>query len=478
MDTELMQEFKEWIRQQDSSHTTIEEIGNVIFFKTAYAKAEIHFYDMNIVEFNILSLKNEESEFYLHFQLNDMVHAKELFTEMMNTLIHITENQVIKVLLCCSSALTTSYFCEQLNKASEILTLKYQFEAVSYNKVYQKGLFYDIILLAPQIGFEEKKIHNAMKEIPIFTIPASIYGKYDTGKLIRLVEKTLKEHKPQPTKREVVSAKIDNTAKILCVGIFNSSRTIRLIYRYYRNGKIITNGEVKKPKIQISDVMDIIETMIALYPEIECIGLTMPGIAKLGTIHLPDAGIVYENVSKEIFEKYHRICVVSNDCNQVAYGISAIEEKYQNIIYNFQPYGKSIGGAGIIINGALIRGKEHGAGELLSLQNNLKLSDDIEKLAKTADGTYEIVAKTIACEIALLAPEAIYIHSAMAPDIEHLKELVRTLVSPQVMPDLYYINDTRDYMMIGTVLKSIEQLERYRQGLFMDDYYPERKKKK
>ncbi|MCH3962100.1 MAG: hypothetical protein LKE48_08255 [Solobacterium sp.] len=56
-------------------------------------------------------------------------------------------------------------------------------------------------------------------------------------------------------------------------------------------------------------------------------------------------------------------------------------------------------------------------GELKTLINTLSFSGPAGELAKTADGTYEILAKTIACEISLLSPEAVYVHSAMAPDI-------------------------------------------------------------
>ena len=175
--------------------------------------------------------------------------------EMMSTLLAYDEEQTVKVLLCCSSALTTSYFAEQLNHAAKLLSLNYIFEAVSYEQVYEKGLYYDLILLAPQIGFQLKKIHNAMKEIPILTIPAGIFGKYDTGALITLVQKTIREHQPQPTKAEVVAKAFNNSAKILCICVFNSSRHIRTTYRYYRNGTIATQGEIKKKNISVSDVM-------------------------------------------------------------------------------------------------------------------------------------------------------------------------------------------------------------------------------
>lgn len=469
--TEPVRKFRDWIQLQERPQCTYTYEAEKIVIRTSYAMAEIRFYEMNIVEFRILSLKTEETLFYLHFQLGDDKHAEELFHEMMSTLLAYDEEQTVKVLLCCSSALTTSYFAEQLNHAAKLLSLNYIFEAVSYEQVYEKGLYYDLILLAPQIGFQLKNIHNAMKEIPILTIPAGIFGKYDTGALITLVQKTIREHQPQPTKAEVVAKAFNNSAKILCICVFNSSRHIRTTYRYYRNGTIATQGEIKKKNISVSDVMDIIDTMIAIYPEIECIGLSMPGVAIRGRLQLPTEGIVDEAISLEIYEKYHRACVLSNDCNQVAYGIYSLEDKYQDLIYNFQPYGSPIGGAGIIANGELVRGQGRRAGELKSLMNTIQFSAPLKELAVTADGTYEIVSKLIACEISLLAPEAIFVHSAMAPDIEHLRTLVKAMVPEDSMPDLYYINDTQEYMMVGTMLKSIDWYNRFLAGEWAKEFY-------
>lgn len=469
--SEIVNQFQDWIHQQEKSTCQYVYQEKLITITTSFARAEIRFYEMNVVEFRILSLKKEENLFYLHFQLNDIKHAEDLFHEMMTTLLSYNEERKTKVLLCCTSALTTSFFAEQLETAAKVLSINYTFEAVSYDHVYEKGLYYDIILLAPQIGFEEGKIHNAMKEIPILTIPARIFGTYDTGAMIQLIQKTLQEHKPQPTKAEVVASAFENSAKILCICVFNSSRHIRTTYRYYKEGKIITEGEVRKNNISVTDIMDVIDAMTALYPEIECIGLSMPGIAVRGRLQLPDNGIQNEDISLEIYHKYNLPCVLSNDCNQIAFGIYSMEEKYQDLIFNFQPYGSPIGGAGIIANGELVRGRGHGAGELAAMLRQLSFSAPITELALTADGTYEILAKTIACEISLLSPEAVYVHSAMAPDIDHLKSLVEKETGLSDLPDFYYINDMREYMMVGTMLKSISYYDIYQHGGWGPQFY-------
>jgi len=74
-----------------------------------YAKAMVNFYDLEIVELAIVD-NNDENRFYLHFQVRDDDHARGLYNEMIIALRQLENRTKVKVLLTCSSALTTSYF--------------------------------------------------------------------------------------------------------------------------------------------------------------------------------------------------------------------------------------------------------------------------------------------------------------------------------------------------------------------------------
>ena len=73
--TEPVRKFRDWIQLQERPQCTYTYEDEKIVIRTSYAMAEIRFYEMNIVEFRILSLKTEETLFYLHFQLGDDKHA-------------------------------------------------------------------------------------------------------------------------------------------------------------------------------------------------------------------------------------------------------------------------------------------------------------------------------------------------------------------------------------------------------------------
>ena len=137
--------FKEWIKNHETKdYQIIENNQDCIELNTDYGKAEIHFTDVTegtIVEFNIVSYKDQEVKFYLHFELNDEDHAHQLYDEMVETLIELKNKKTLKVLLSCSSGLTTSMFASNLNSVVEMLGEDYHFEA------YQINLFYKYLRL-------------------------------------------------------------------------------------------------------------------------------------------------------------------------------------------------------------------------------------------------------------------------------------------------------------------------------------------
>lgn len=463
--SELVIQFHNWILAQKRPEYEIREAGKEsVEFHTDHAVACVNFYEMNVIELTIQDKKTEETFFYLHFQMNDMEHACDLFHQMIDALLKRSMEKQVRVLLCCSSGMTTGFFAEQLRQAASLLALDYTFNAVSYDRVFREALNYDIVLLAPQIGFQLKKIQNVLQDIPVLVIPAQIFARYDSGELLKLIQKTLEERKPVSTKAEQTAAAFKNSRKILAICVFNSARYIQTCYRYYKNGNIETEGRVLKEKISVRDVQDIIESMLALYPEIEAVGLSMPGTALKGRLWLPDSDIRHENIAQEIHSAYGIRCILSNDCNAIAAGIYALEDRYQDLIFHFQPYGYRLGGEGIIANGKLIKGRGNAAGEISNLQKLLRYDASADRLASTPEGVTELLAKTLCGAIAVTAPEAVFIHAALLPDLDTLRKAMEKLMPAEEIPDLYYVDDMREYMMVGTLLKTLEWLKIFAEG--------------
>ena len=159
MDTkkkELDFDFQSWIKEQyNDDYQIVEDNESLIRLVTDYGEASIRFTvieQSTIVEFSIVSKKDDSVKFYLHFELNDEDHAKQLFDEMVETLVNLKNEKTLQVLLSCSSGLTTSMFAENLNSVAGMLGLDYHFDAVSYLSIYEEVEKYDVVLIAPQIG--------------------------------------------------------------------------------------------------------------------------------------------------------------------------------------------------------------------------------------------------------------------------------------------------------------------------------------
>lgn len=71
--------------------------------------------------------------------MNTLKHAVSLFNEMITCLLKLDYEAKTKVLLCCSGGLTTSYFAQEINKASKLLKNTIEVSAVGYNQLYQIG---------------------------------------------------------------------------------------------------------------------------------------------------------------------------------------------------------------------------------------------------------------------------------------------------------------------------------------------------
>ncbi|MBO4401535.1 MAG: hypothetical protein J5809_06785 [Selenomonadaceae bacterium] len=184
---EQISEFKSWILSQKIPSGKVEDTGDTIRISTPSATGEVNFHDLDvfIIEMSVDSRADGENKFYLHFEFKDLPSAKENFTAMLRSLNETNKARVLEILFCCTGGLTTGYFAEKLNEASEILARKFEFDAVPAAKVYEVGGDYDIIMIAPQIGYELRKISEQFPDTLVMKIPPKVFAAYDANTLIK-----------------------------------------------------------------------------------------------------------------------------------------------------------------------------------------------------------------------------------------------------------------------------------------------------
>lgn len=456
--------FKQWILMQDQSqcHIYLDKHNNhIIGIKTNYSFSQVIFNPLNIIELSVTNTTNQNIEFYLHFQMKTMKHATELFNEMMNNILQLVEKPKIKILLSCSGGLTTSYFASKLNEAAQILDYHYEVKAIGYTDLFNIGNEYDVILLAPQISFMHAKVQEILKEKIVLKIPPQVFAKYDVVKTLQLVRNGLENKKashnrrPETTLKPLQIIQHRNT-KILVLSLFRNSLRIHIAYHLYdENNKIIINNEIIKSKISMEDIYDVIDTIILQYPHIQVIGISTPGIINDGFVASTSIiGLNDLNMYQLLKERYHQQIVIDNDVNTAAVGYYASQQQFSSLIFLFQP-NNHFGGAGIIVNGQLIKGHAHIAGEVQYLP--LNYSNHPQVLAKTPEGALELVSKTIVALSSVIGPEAIILSCTLIPDVDELKKTIAQYIPESYLPQIIKIENIQEYILLGQLILCLQE---------------------
>ena len=119
-------------------------------------------------------------------------------------------------------------------------------------------------------------------------------------------------------------------------------------------------------EISSESIDTIISGLISSYPKINAITIGVPGIVKNGRIEICDFKLLSQlPLAEYIHEKYALPVFVENDVNLTALGffnrLDTISP--ESLVYIYYPK-DGIVGAGIVINGEVVRGKNNFAGEV------------------------------------------------------------------------------------------------------------------
>ena len=469
-ENDLIKQYRRWILLQETPDCRISANarGN-IELETDIAMGYVNFYDDNIVELRIDTIREGHTEFFLHFQLIKLSRAKELFHEMQDALEKIARDHQTKILLCCTSGLTTGFFAEKLNQASEAISSDMTFEAVDFGHLLEKGYGYDAVLLAPQVAYEREKVQNALKGALVINIPPAVFGSYDCGSLIAMLNHELSFRKNERTTKSERTARFFETREsILVIAILNETDHFYYLYRWYDQGNLRDSGEIRMSQLCMEGIFRAVDEALAKEDHFQHIGIGVPGTVKDGRLYFPDRGFLGYDMETEIREKYQKNVFVFNDTNMVVTGIYWLEDHYRTIVFYYVPVHSITGGAGIVVNGHLVTGRNNIAGETSYLNDLVRFSDQPEKLRQTKEGTVELIAKTILPMIVSVGPDAVYVKCDDIADSERLRKEIGKMIPDAYVPDVIWMDDVTEFMMTGLFLRCIWKIQnqnRNRNGL-------------
>lgn len=434
--------------------------------ETSYCRGEVTFFPMDIIQLSVLNLVSDRHEFYLHFQMHTLEHAKKLLEEMLESVRELTVKPPVRVLLCCTSGLTTGFFAEKLNESAKLLKLTYEFSAVSYGNLYHVAAKYDVILLAPQISYIWENAQKILSNKKIFKIPPKDFATYDVRALLTKLEAILL---PAPIQdRQVprqlpLKQQMKPHTNILSIALILQDQYYLFTSRIYNKDNEVIYDEVRiKPRISLEDLYDLCDMAFALYPDIQIVGVSMPGIINDGRLTLIHQGFFECDMAESLSKKYSRKFILGNDANCIAVGYYASQDRYRSLSLLFHPAIGSFAGVGSIHNGQLIEGYKHVAGEAQYLPIDSMAGDqnrDRLSLWRTPEGALNCVSKTMASIISILGPDVLLLSCRLIVRTDELMEQIEKYVPRQYIPEIIRLDDVKDYMLLGQMILCTEELE-------------------
>ena len=453
--------FRKWISNQKRDYYYLypsETDPDAIIIENEYCYSYVTFNPQCIIELCVMNKRTDEMAFYLHFQFKTLKHAISLFEEMDQCIQKMVNQPICRLLLCCSGGMTTAFFADKIKNGIKVLNLNMEVAATSYQKIYNVAQNYDVILLAPQVSYVKLQVEKVFKNKLVLKIPTQIFASYNVGALITFVEESIKnkEKKYDSTVEPLASMMEIKTKKnILAVSINANGENSHISYRLYNNlQEIVLDSNIIKSNIKLHDVLDALDTVVLQNEMIDVISIALPGVMVEGNVY---SGIIEggNHQLKELLEKRYEkeIYLV----NAAVVGYYASQNQYKSIAFLFQPIGR-MAGSGIIVNGQLVRGMDHLAGEVALLP--LKLSNDYFTLANTPEGTLELVSKNIMSIIAIVSPEAIVVYSDLILDSQDVSDEIKKSLSQyslKVYPKIIKVENILEYILLGAMILSAKE---------------------
>ena len=448
-----MNKLQSWILSLKPDNYKIKKASDShIICETQYAKADINFYPQDMVEFSITSHKSDDPIFYLHFQVQDEERSHQLYNEMIDSLLKLKEANKIRVLLTCTSGLTTSFFAEKLNEGSQLLSADFTFKAVDFSHLYEHALSYDIILLAPQVSFNLKKVKDVLPQKLVLALPVGIFGSYDVGGCLTfLLEQYSRFSTANSVEQSYTLNALETAKTILVVGVLWEQQKMYIRYRVYVNGSPVYRNQTVKDSLHLEDFHDIIDTTL-FYGNVDLISLSIPGLVSDNHIELRHVYTLSSNLREVLYTKYNIPVIISNNANAIALGIYATHNSYRNLSYFSMAHGTVNSGLGSIVNGTLATGKNGLAGENRFMTPVLNLPDDAAQMVYSPEGVAKLIALELLPALCTIAPEAVYIRNQLNPDVNIIRAELLKYLPERYVPDLIPVSSIYEYLMYGQLV--------------------------
>lgn len=263
----------------------------------------------------------------------------------------------------------------------------------------------------------------------------------------------------RPARRFMYNA---NYSYIACIYVSNDGGVYKTIHVVTNlTGEIIEKNTAEVEIINYEVIDNLIEKLIYNYENIKAIGIGIPGIIHRGIIGAVDIEELADlPLATRLKDKYNLKVIVENDVNLIAYGFykkQNYDEDKTIAVVNFPKDNGS--GAGIIVEGHIIRGSTNFAGEVSYLPFDKSREEQIKQTNSVVD-CFPLMTKTIGSIIAIINPETIVITGGLiwSNMQEDFSIACRKTIPPEHMPQIIIQEDMQEDYINGLVSITLESL--------------------
>ena len=456
--SELSKAYHDWILTQELEGCTISEgTDDNLIIESDLVKGWVNFYDiegMEIAELRLERVLDGEPAFFLHFELEDLERAQELFNEMAAALYDMTHREVRHVLLCCTVGMTTTYFANKLNETAQSLGVDYDFTALPIEEAKKNGDKYAAVLLAPQVGHRRKEVAAMLPDTLVIEIPGKIFGAYDANAALRLVVDALSGSRISSDPRRLeISRDYDKTKRVLALSYIRREDEPTLSYRILDHGEIAASGMLIRRMVDTTTLKDLAATLRVQgwkMDEFDAIGMAVPGVVHDGVVVSQRDGqeTTYE-LRTALEEMWETTAFVDYNATAAAVGCYVTQDEFENVAFHAQAIGVPDGEEGYVVEGKPLVGRNGRSGHLGPLAHSFVLGMDLEDAAWRVTGTKELVCRYLCGLACTIAPEVIYVWCDLLPDMDELHDEMAKALPVSAIPKLVGVSDYDERVLVG-----------------------------
>ena len=457
--------YKEWVLSQDLADVSIQDNGESGVLQAEGIDGWVNFYDMDgqvVVELRLEKKSDGSALYFLHFELEDMDRARQLYLEMASTLDTFLHKEVQHVLLCCTCGMTTTFFANKLNELAKEFDAGYDFCAKPIEEAIQEGASYVAILLAPQVGHRLREVRQAQPDVMVLELPASVFGSYDAYGALRLIMEAMQQ-KQLTAKSDLRFARdFDRTKSVLGISYVVRYDEPTVSYVVLDRGEERLHGTLVRNMFDFEAAFDDLIVTLKLngYPieSFDAVGIAVPAIVDNGPGVQHVKGQVHVDVADRMSERFGVPVYVDNNATAAAAGCYISQSEWDDLVFHAQAVGDPACDEGYVLDGRPRVGRGGFSGNMRYLAQSFALSMGVDEAAWRYDGMRELTACYLASVICTVAPKAVFVWCDLLPDMGELRDELAKLVPQDAIPELIPVADYDGLTLMGELALCLQRL--------------------